>query len=138
MSQTNHFNIIILDDNDFYNKILTLQVKRFTEEMQLEKGYSFDIRSYTHASDCLRNLQADIDIAIVDFYLGESNALSVIKVIKEKCEDCKVVIVSKANNIRSYYENLNEEAYHFIYKDNKTLSECCFIVEEIISRKIAS
>lgn len=131
------FRIVVLEDNEFYNTILTRQLKSYTKEMSLWQGHSFDIESYTNANDCLRNLKEDTDIAIVDYYLGESmNASDILKVIKEKCRNCKVIIISQFKNLKTYYQTLNEGAYHFIFKDNKALSNSCFIIEDIINERL--
>jgi len=128
------FKIIVLEDNEFYNNILTRQVKNYTEKLALAKGYSFNIDSYTNAKDCLRNLKADTDIAIVDYYLGQSiNALDILKEIKNKCEHCKVIIISQYKNLKTYYQTLNEGAYHFIFKDRDALSRSCIIIEDIVN-----
>ncbi len=131
------FKIIVLEDNEFYNTILTRQLKNYTNEMELGNNYSFDIESYTNASDCLRNLKPDTDIAIVDYYLGESkNALDILKAIKATCNNCKVIIISQFKNIKTYYQTLNEGAYHFIFKDRNALSKSCFAVEDIINQSL--
>lgn len=128
------FKIIVLEDNEFYNTILTRQIKNHTSGMELGNDFSFDIESYTNANDCLRNLKSDTDIAIVDYYLGDSkNALDILKAIKAKCNNCKVIIISQFKNIKTYYQTLNEGAYHFIFKDRNALSKSCFAVEDIIN-----
>lgn len=128
------FKIVVLEDNEFYNTILTRQLKNYTNEMETAKGCTFDFESYTNPGDCIRNLKPDTDIAIIDYYLGESkNAMDILKVIREKCKDCKVVIISQFKNIKTYYETLNNGAYHFIYKDRQALAKSCYVIEDIIS-----
>lgn len=128
------FKIVVLEDNEFYNNILTRQVKNYTDELAIAKGFSFNIDSYTNANDCIRNLKADTDIAIIDYYLGQSkNALDILKVIKEKCEHCKVIVISQFKNLKTYYQTLNEGAYHFIFKDREALAKSCVIIEDIIN-----
>jgi DNA-binding NtrC family response regulator len=128
------FKIIVLEDNEFYNNILTRQLKNYTDELEEGKGCTFDIESYTNAGDCIRNLKPDTDIAIVDYYLGDSkNAMDILKAIKEKCDHCRVVIISQFKNIKTYYETLNNGAYHFIFKDKQALAKSCYVIEDIIN-----
>ena len=137
METNNQFKIVVLEDNDFYNQLLTRQLENYTGEIAKDKGYSFDISSYTNATDFLKNLKTDTDIAFVDYYLGESkNGLEVLKIIKQKCPDCKVVIISRENNIKTSLQTLNEGAYTFIYKDQGALIESCVLVEEIIKDRL--
>lgn len=128
------FKIVVLEDSEFFNNILTKTLKNHAEALEAEKGYQCEIESYTNANDCLRNLKKDTDIAIIDYYLGQSmNAKDILKVIKEKCLDCKVIIISQFKNIKTYYETLNEGAYHFIYKDRNALINSCNTIEDIIN-----
>jgi len=127
------FKIVVLEDNEFYNTMLTRQLKKFTDELGIERGYDFEIDSYTNAHDCIRNLKSETDIAILDYYLGESmNALEILQKIKEKCSHCKVIIISQFRNIKTYYQTLNQGAYHFIFKDGNALSNSCMVVGDIV------
>ncbi|MBC7695313.1 MAG: response regulator [Burkholderiales bacterium] len=137
METNNQFKIVVLEDNDFYNQLLTRQLENYTSEIAQDKGYSFDISSYTNATDFLKNFKPDTDIAFVDYYLGESkNGLEVLKIIKQKCPKCKVVVISRENNIKTSFETLNEGAYTFIYKDQGALIESCVLVEEVIKDRL--
>lgn len=138
MSRLNkQFKIVVLEDNEFYNTILTRHLKNYINEMDVDKDVTIDIESYTNANDCIRNLKSDTDIAIVDYYLGENkNALDILKTIKKKCDHCKVIIISQFKNLKTYYQTLNEGAYHFIFKDRNALSKSCFAVEDILNESI--
>lgn len=128
-----HFKIVVLDDNEFYNNMLTRQLKRFTEDLASERGCSFEINSYTSAYDCLRNLKEETDIAILDYYLGDSmNALKMLEAIKEKCRHCKVIVISQIRNAKTCYQTLDQGAYHFILKDRQAFFNSCSVVENIV------
>lgn len=131
------FKIVVLEDNEFYNTILTKHLKNYINEMDVDKDVKVDIESYTNANDCIRNLKSDTDIAIVDYYLGDNkNALDILKTIKEKCNNCKVIIISQFKNLKTYYQTLNEGAYHFIFKDRNALTKSCFTVEDIMNESL--
>lgn len=128
-----HFKIVVLEDNEFYNMILTRKLKQFTNDLEAELGCLFEIDSYTNPDDCIRNLKSETDIAILDYYLGESkNALEILKKIKAKCDHCKIIIISQFKNIKTSYQTLNEGAYHFILKDAKALINSCMVVGDIV------
>jgi DNA-binding NtrC family response regulator len=137
MEPNSEFKIIVLEDNDFYNSLLTRQLENYTGEITLDKGYKFEISSYTNATDCLKNIKPDTDIAFVDFYLGENkNGLDVLKIIKQRSPNCKVVVISRENNMKTSFQTLNEGAYTFIYKDRDALIESCYLVDEIIKERL--
>lgn len=137
MSTQGPFKIVILEDNDFYNNLLTRQLQNYTDAIAEDKGYEFEIQSFTNASDCIRNLKPDTDVAIVDYYLGESkNALDIIKVVKQKCPGCKVIVISQVKNMKTSFETVNEGAMTFIYKDRDALMQSCVLVEEILNERM--
>ncbi len=136
MKNQNHFNVIVLEDNNFYNNILTRLLQNYTEYIAMEKHFSFEIQSYTNASDCIRNLKPETDIAFLDYYLPESNALEVMKKIRKRCNDCKIIILSQIKNAKTSLQSLSEGASDFINKDRNCLARCCYILEEIISQRL--
>jgi DNA-binding NtrC family response regulator len=98
---------------------------------------SFDIQSYTNVNDCMRNLNSDTDIAFVDYYLSDSkNALDILKKIKQKCDHCKVIVISQVKNIKTSLQTIKEGASDFICKDRFALTRSCYIVEHIINERM--
>ncbi len=136
MKTQNHFNVIVLEDNNFYNNILTRQLQNYVENIAMEKHFSFEIQSYTSASDCIRNLKPETDIAFIDYYLNGSNAIEVMRKIQKRCDDCKIIILSQIKNIKTSLQTLSEGASDFISKDRNTLARCCYIFEEIINQRL--
>lgn len=139
MKPQNHFKIVVLEDSDFYNNLLTMQLQNYTSAMATDKHCSFDIQSYTNANDCLRNLNSDTDIAFVDYYLNDSkNALDILKIIKQKCTDCRVIIISQVKNLKTSYQTMKEGAFNFISKDRFALTESCFMVEDLVNERLGT
>src|ERR1700756_2327568 len=118
MKSQTHFKIVVLEDSDFYNNLLTMQLQRYTNNIAADKHCSFEIQSYTNVNDCMRNLNSDTDIAFVDYYLSDSkNALDILKQIKQKCDHCKVIVISQVKNIKTSLQTIKEGAVEFICKD---------------------
>lgn len=137
MKTQNHFKIVVLEDSEFYNNILSKKLQNYIKPISIDKEYSFEIQSYTNLNDCLYNLTPDTDIAFVDFYLGDSkNALYVLRKIKQKCANCKVVVISQSKNSMTELQTINEGAIDFITKDNDALMRSCFIAEDIINERL--
>ncbi len=127
------FKIVVLEDNEFYNRLLTKQLQNYTDIIAAQKNYSFEVSSYLHAVDCLTNFKADTDVAFIDYYLGDITGLEIIKKIKEKCPDCKIIIISQVRNVKTTRATLAEGALEYIFKDRNALARSCFIVEDIIN-----
>jgi DNA-binding NtrC family response regulator len=137
MKTQNHFKIVVLEDSEFYNNILSQKLQNYIKPISIDKEYSFDIQSYTNLNDCLYNLHVDTDIAFVDFYLGDSkNALFVLKKIKQKCLNCKVVVISQSKSAITEIQTISEGAVEFINKDNDALIRSCYIAEDIINERL--
>ncbi|HET7818639.1 MAG TPA: response regulator [Bacteroidia bacterium] len=134
MSEQKTFRIVIMEDDEFFNDVLTHKLEQYTAILGIEKNCNFEIHSYTSAKDCLRNLKNNIDVAFVDYYLGNGiTGYDIVKKIKEKCWDCKIVILSQVRNIKTTSLSLNEGAIDFILKDTNVLPKTCLILDDIVS-----
>jgi DNA-binding NtrC family response regulator len=139
MKAHHHFKIVVLEDSEFYNNILSRKLDNYISSIASDKNYSFEIQSYTNSNDCLHNLNPDTDIAFVDYYLGDSkNALYILKKIKQKCHNCKVVVISQSKNEMTSLQTISEGAVDFISKDHDALARSCYIAEDIINERLNS
>jgi DNA-binding NtrC family response regulator len=135
MKTKKNFKIAILEDSAFYNSVLTRQLRNYTDTLAIEKGYHFDIHSYTTTTDYLRNLEPDTDIAFVDYYLGQGvTAKEIMQEIKKKCDHCEVVVLSQERSVKTAHQTISDGAFEFIYKDIYALPKSCFAVENIINK----
>lgn len=123
----------MLDDSEFYNRLLTRQLQNYTDIISAQKNFEFEINSFVNPTDFVTNLKDDTDIAFIDFYLGNITALEIIKKIKDKCENCKIIIISQARNSMASHNTINEGAMEYVHKDRNALARSCFIVEDIIN-----
>ncbi|HEY6160861.1 MAG TPA: response regulator [Bacteroidia bacterium] len=131
------FRIVVVEDSEFFNNLLTRQLRHYTEALALEKNCRFEVQSFTNASDCLRNINSETDIAFVDFYLGSGlTADDVLEKFKKRCKDCKVVIMSQVRNLKTSIMTMAKGALDFIFKDIHALPRACFLVEEIVDKKL--
>lgn len=137
MAANKNFNVIVLEDNVFYNNLLTRHLTNYLEDLMGGKFCRFEIRSYTSPIDCLRNLKPDTDVVFVDFYLGDNrNALEVIEKIKLKCRQCTVIVMSQVANAKTSFQTMKSGASDFILKDRFALLRSCLLVEGIVSERL--
>ena len=128
------FRVLILEDSEIFNEMLTRQIEHYATILAMEKNCRFEIQSYTSPDDFIRNLKNDTDIAFVDYYLENGiTGSDMIQKIRERCWDCKVVIVSQIRNIKTISIPLSDETIDFVFKDTNVLSKCCFILEDIVN-----
>ena len=133
------FRIIVLEDSEFFNNMLTKQIDYFTSILAMEKNCRFEIQSCVSTTDFLRNLKHETDIAFVDYYLENGiTGADMIEKIKEQCWDCKVVVISQEKNIRNTVMSSIDEGVDFVFKDLQSLPKCCFILEDIFNGRFSS
>ena len=127
------FKIRVLEDNRFYNRLITGYLERYTEPIAQDYAIEFDIFGYMAPGDFLEHLPEDTNMAVVDYYLGDdSSGLYVLKKIKRKCKDCKVFIISSAETIRTSLATMLDGASGFILKDQNALSNASTALEEML------
>ncbi len=133
------FKIVILEDSAFYNKLLKKQFDDYFENLGVVTSCAFSVTTFTNTKDFIENLNENTDVVLLDFYLenGET-ALTVMEKIRKKCNKCKVIIISGAGNIHSYYLKFWNEACDFISKDGTAPLRTCRAIEAIYSKKITN
>lgn len=137
MKNIAHFKIVILEDNDFYNKIISKHIENYISNFALSKGFTFEINAFTSYSDCVRNFASDTTIVITDFYLNDGfNALDLINYVRKSELSCQIIILSQIQNIATSITTLLEGACEFIQKDKGALQKSGHVVEEILSQKL--
>ena len=138
MENNNQFRIIVLDDNEFYNRILSKEIRSYTDMLKFafEKKIEFDIQSYISAIDCFASIHPETDLVFMDYFLDNKiNATDLFQSIKKKCPKCKVVILSQTKTIGQVLEMFSEEPIQFIYKDENALSKSCMVVNDLVAAK---
>lgn len=129
------FRILIVEDSELYNQLLTHQLQWYAGEVIYRSDVEIKINSFKTAEECLTNLNDEVDIAFVDYYLDDGKtAMDVIGKIKEVNYDCRIFILSQVREVGGHVALLNE--IDFLYKDNYSMPRVCFITEEVMKEKL--
>lgn len=135
-TQTN-FKIVVLEDSEFYNRLLTRQLEMYTQAIAADRNCSFDIQAYTKVSDCLHNLPPDTDIAFIDYYLGtDVNAMHILEYIKKKCKACRIIIISQAKTLMTSMQTLKMGASAFVCKNQDAFQNSCQLIEDMVNERL--
>lgn len=127
--------IIVLEDNEFYNKILSKQLSVRATKIEHEIACEIEILCFTSTRDFFSNLEnlASLDLAFVDFNLDDAiSGLEVMKLILQQFPNCKVVIFSKTHNNSIENINITSGALEFLKKDRHTIDRLQEIFEHVI------
>lgn len=92
--------IAVVEDDLFFNKSLVKYITTICDP-QVYNTFSFDIKSYTSADEAIQELEDDLDLMILDFFLmgeqDEEDELSgndVLRAVKKHCPNCRVILMS--------------------------------------------
>lgn len=128
------YHIVVLEDNEFYNSMLTKQLDYCAKKYEKSNDYIYDITSFTSSKDCLRNLKPDINVAFLDYYLGDGiTAMDVMKELKKKNPDCKIIVFSRLDNEEITNELIANGALEFLVKDKNAFIQSGHILEDIVT-----
>lgn len=131
------FKIVILEDDDFYNKLLTKHIDSKINKLSLLYSFGYEIKSYTSCKDCTLNFENNTNLLFSDYYLGNGyNARYLLDFVKRRSSDCKVVVISQMQNMQTSVSTFLEGAYEFFRKDDKLLFNCSELAETVIKEKM--
>lgn len=129
-------NIIVLDDSEFYNRLLTKQIQTYTEENNENFEFGFNVRSYEDPEAFLGEMGSYVDIAFVDYYLGEEyTGAFILEELLKVNPKCKVVIISQYGNQRTSENTKFKGASAFILKDKDMLTNTCLYLDKVLDNK---
>jgi len=103
------FKIFIVEDNDWYNRLLV-------HNLSLNPDY--EIESFYNGKDCLDNLHKDPDVVTLDYRLPDMSGIEVLRRIKRENDSIQVILVSEQDDIGVVVDLLKEGAYDYIVKSN--------------------
>jgi len=133
MEKVPHFKIIILEDDDFYNGLLSRFVHAVMKELSLEKRFTYELQAYTTYSDCSPNVDATTSLVIADYYLDTGGTPShLIHLMEKRPSECKVVIMSRQKDAKKELESLLKGTYEFFQKDTTLFNNCRDMIFSIV------
>ncbi|MFT5601478.1 MAG: response regulator of citrate/malate metabolism [Flavobacteriales bacterium] len=138
MKKLTKIKIAIVEDDVYYNKTLTRYIQNICNE-QVYKGHIFEIKSFYNAHDCIEELEDDLNIMILDYFLfneDEDDVLTggdVLDVVKEHCPDCKVIVASAQQSAHTTAELLRNGVFEYIDKNVNTSNRIGAILQKVIA-----
>lgn len=137
MKPVPNFKIVILEDDDFYNRILSRYLKINLEKIGFLKGFTVNVLSYTSFIDCKRNLSPDIDLVLTDYYLSDGyTAPYLMEKLRQRGIQCKVIVISRLHSVQTAIVPLLDGASEFVQKNKHALKNCLYITESILTERL--
>ncbi|MBL4655966.1 MAG: response regulator [Bacteroidia bacterium] len=102
----------------------------------LSDNPNYYIQSYTNGEDCLRNLNVNPDIVVLDYNLSESqadamNGLEVLKMIKKYHSDIKVIMITGSEDVEVAVDTFRHGVYDYVIKNENALLRLQLIIQNI-------
>ncbi len=138
MKKKPQFKIVIVDDDDFYNKLLTKHIDNELSKLSIIHGFGYEIKSFTSCKDCTLNYDNDTSLIFTDYYLGNGyNASYLLEFIKRRSAKCKVVVISQVESVQTALSTLLSGAYDFFRKDANLFLKCRDLAATVITDNLA-
>lgn len=137
MEKHRNIKIVIVEDDIYYNKVLTKYIKTICESLQ-RYGFQFTVVSYLNAHECIEKLDDDIDYMILDYYLDNKeeedilNGEDVIREAQKYCPDCKIIVVSSLRNSHKTKELIHMGIHDYVDKNVNSSNRIGSILQESI------
>ncbi len=91
--------VVLVEDDPYYNRLLNKYVQTICGG-SFYPELLFEIKSFLSAHECIEQLEDDLNILVLDYFLfnkEEEDVLSgidVLKAVKKHSPDCKIIVVS--------------------------------------------
>lgn len=125
--------IVLVEDNPFEINLLEKNIKNYISENKLDEKLNFIVESYLTYGEFQKNINPDTSLVFSDYNLDrQKTAIDVLHQIKEKCRNCKVIILSNSQNEWKLFLSLLEGASGIIFKNEFEYNLCNHAISDQI------
>jgi DNA-binding NtrC family response regulator len=108
--QEEHFTVFVVEDNDWYNRLLV---------HHLAMNPEFRVRSFFNGSDLLGSLHERPDVITLDYRLPDMKGSDLLKKIMDFDDAIEVIIISEQDDIQTAVDLLREGAFDYLVKNEE-------------------
>ena len=107
MSRAQNYKVFVVEDNDWFNKMIV---------HSLSQNPEINVRNFFNGADLLKALHEVPDVITLDYKLPDTTGDVLLKKIKEFNPKIEVIIISEQNDIEVAVELLKQGAYDYLVK----------------------
>lgn len=126
---TDVLNLYIVDDN-------VSMVTALKHYLQKRFGHGLKISTFYSGESCLKKINKDTDIVILDYYLNGKNGLETLKSIKEINPETEVIMLSSNEDVAMAIESFKEGARDYIVKGPSAWKKLAALINNIFTAPI--
>ncbi|MEO9534399.1 MAG: response regulator [Crocinitomicaceae bacterium] len=133
--------IAIVEDDFFYNRTLSKYINSICNS-QVYPDAEFEIKSFTTAHDAIHELEDDLNIMVLDYYLfnpesdEKLNGEDVLDAVNKHCDDCKVIMISAQKDASTAIELLKKGIYEYIDKNINSSNRLGSIIQKAVQQEL--
>jgi DNA-binding NtrC family response regulator len=120
--QKEHFRIFIVEDNEWYNRLLV---------HYLGMNPDFEIKSFFNGKDLLNNLHESPDVITLDYRLPDMKGNELLKKVRERDESIEVIVISEQEDIQTAVDLLKEGAFDYLVKNDQIQARLNSTIQKI-------
>ena len=127
--------VYILDDNLFFNKMLTYAVDKYMKHYFESPLFNYGIHSYTDAKKIMKASRDNHSIYFLDYYLGkEATAKDILlNIANPSDEKQSIAVLSRKSNNETVGETYLMGASTFICKDKNVIHKSITFLKETLN-----
>jgi response regulator of citrate/malate metabolism len=143
MQTTKSIRLVIVEDDLYYNRLLTKYVQTICNS-HVYPDLKFEIVTYTNADECIRELDDNTDIMILDYYLtkeGDTEILNggdVLEQVNKHCSNCKVILISAMTNAHIAVDLMRHGVYEYIDKNVNSKNRVGSVIQRALAENFKS
>jgi two-component system OmpR family response regulator len=125
--------VFLVDDDEMYLKTLRQQVG--IVENKGEDKDEIEFRTFSSGEDCLKNLDLNPEIVVLDYYLNRNKALNGIQVldkIKARNPDTQVIMLSSQENLEVAVNCIKHGAFDYVIKSESAFVRTKHLLNNIL------
>ncbi len=129
--------VALVEDDPYYNRLLTKYVNTICAE-SFYPDFQFNIQSYASAHDCIEQLDDELNILILDYFLfnrDEHDVLSgadVLDEVNKHCDNCKVIVISALKSPSTILKLKQKGIYAYIDKNVNSRNRIGALLQTIL------
>jgi two-component system, NtrC family, response regulator AtoC len=108
--QEEHFTIFIVEDNDWYNRLLV---------HNLTQNPDFQVKSFFTGKDLLSSLHERPDVITLDYRLPDVKGSDLLRKIRDFDDGIEVIVISEQKDIQTAVDLMKEGAFDYLVKNNE-------------------
>ena len=120
--QKPHFKIFIVEDDEWYNKLLI---------HHLGMNPEYEVKGFFTGKDLLNNLHEMPDVITIDYRLPDIKGNELLKKIRQRDESIEVIVISEQEDVQTAVDLLREGAFDYLVKNEEIQARLHRAVEKI-------